>query len=93
MTMPRYTDVEKLVDFKFAYITDERYKNGKRKSEEEIYSYKVGYNEAVDNIIMFATIADEEKIVIEYCKKNGLGLVPLDYWEKVIAYENRGTVL
>ena len=91
--MTRYIDAEKLVDFKFAYITNERYKDGKRKSEEEIYAYKVGYNEAIDNIIKFATTADEEKIATEYCMKNGLVMIPMDYLEKVIAYENRGTVL
>lgn len=91
--MPRYIDVDKLIDYKFAYITNERYKDGERKSEEEIYDYKVGYNEAIDNIIKFATTADEEKIVIEHCMKKGLVLIPLDYWEKVIEYENRGTVL
>lgn len=91
--MSRYTDVEKLIDFKFAYITNERYKDGKLRSEEEIYSYKVGYNEAIDNIIQFATTADEEKIATEYCMKRGLVMIPMDYWEKVIVYENRGTVL
>lgn len=56
--MARYIDADKLVDFKFAYVTNERYKGGKRKSEEEIYAYKVGYNEAIDNIIQFATTSD-----------------------------------
>ena len=37
--------------------------------------------------------ADEEKIATEYCMKKGLVMIPMDYWEKVIAYENRGTVL
>jgi len=91
--MARYIDVEKLIDFKFSYITNERYKDGKRKSEDEIYAYKVGYNEAIDNIIRFATTAEEEKVAIEYCMKKGLVMIPMDYLEKVIAYENRGTVL
>ena len=56
--MKRYIDTEKLIDYKFAYITNERYKDGKRKSEDEIYAYKVGYNEAIDNIIRFASTAD-----------------------------------
>lgn len=57
--MSRYIDADKLVDyFKFAYITDERYKDGKRKSEDEIYAYKVGYNEAIDNITLLAPTAD-----------------------------------
>ena len=37
--------------------------------------------------------ADEEKIATEYCMKNGLGMIPADYWEKVIEYENRRTLL
>ena len=56
--MSRYIDAEKLIDYKFAYITNECYKDGKRKSEEEIYAYKVGYNEAIDNIIKFADPID-----------------------------------
>lgn len=37
--------------------------------------------------------ADEEKIAKEYCMKKGLVMISMDYWEKVIAYENRGTIL
>ncbi len=61
--MPRYIDADKLVDFKFAYITDERYRDGRRHGEEEIYAYKVGYNAAIDNIITFATTADMVEVV------------------------------
>lgn len=61
--MPRYIDADNLVDFKFAYITKERYKDGRRKSEEEIYAYKVGYNEAIDNIIQFAATANVVEVV------------------------------
>lgn len=61
--MARYIDVEKLIDFKFAYITNERYRDGKLRSEKEIYSYKVGYNEAIDNIIQFATTADVVEVI------------------------------
>ena len=61
--MARYTDVEKLTDYKFPYITNERYvSDGKRKSEEEVYAYKVGYNAAIDDITQFATSADVQEV-------------------------------
>ena len=77
--MPKYIDAEKLIDFKFAYITNERYKDGRRKSEEEIYAYKVGYNEAIDNIIQFATTADVFPVVRckECWKRNDEDFCPL----------------
>lgn len=54
--MARYIDAEKLIDFKFSYITNERYKDGKWKSEEEIYAYKVGYNTAIEDAQFAQTV-------------------------------------
>lgn len=57
--MSRYIDAEKVAEHKFPGVTYERYvSDGKLKSEEEIYAYKVGYNEAIDNITQFAPTAD-----------------------------------
>jgi hypothetical protein len=57
--MARYIDAEKLAEHKFLGITYDRYvTDGRRKSEEEIYAYKVGYNEAIANIEQFAPTAD-----------------------------------
>ena len=64
--MPRYIDAEKLAEHKFSYVTYDRYvSDGRRKSEEEVYAYKVGYNDAIDSIAQFAPTAD----VVE--RKNG----------------------
>lgn len=57
--MPRYTDIDKLSEHKFSYISFDRYvSDGKPKSEKEIYAYKVGYNDAIDRIVRFAPTAD-----------------------------------
>lgn len=57
--VPRYIDAEKLAEHKFPGATYDRYvSDGKWKSEEEIYAYKVGYNEAIANIAQFAPTAD-----------------------------------
>ena len=57
--MPRYIDAEKLAEHKFPCATYDRYvSDGKWKSEEEIYAYKVGYNVAIEDIAQFAPTAD-----------------------------------
>jgi hypothetical protein len=57
--MSRYIDAEKLDEHKFLGVTYDRYvTDGSRKSEEEIYAYKVGYNDAIDGIVQFAPTAD-----------------------------------
>ena len=62
--MARYIDAEKLDEYKFSYVTNERYvSDGGRKSEEEVYAYKVGYNEAIADIAQFAPTADVVEVV------------------------------
>lgn len=62
--MPRYIDADKLAEHKFSYVTYDRYSSdGRRKSEEEIYAYKVGYNEAIATIAQFAPTIDAVEIV------------------------------
>jgi len=62
--MAKYTDVEKLVDYKFPFITFERYvSDGRNKSDEEVYAYKVGYNTAIDDVTHFAQTTDVVEIV------------------------------
>lgn len=57
--MPRYIDAEELAEHKFFGVTFDRYvSDGRPKSEEEIYAYKVGYNDAIDRIVRFAPTAD-----------------------------------
>lgn len=57
--MARHIDAEKLAEHKFLGVTHERYvSDGRPKSEEEIYAYKVGYNDAIDSIAQFAPTAD-----------------------------------
>ena len=60
--MPRYIDAEKLKEQKFVGVQFEHYfrivSDGRVKTDDEIYAYKVGYNEAIDNIADFAPTAD-----------------------------------
>lgn len=57
--MPRYIDADKLAEHKFSYVTHDRYvSDGRPKSEEEIYAYKVGYNDAIESIAQFAPTAN-----------------------------------
>lgn len=57
--MPRYIDAEELTKHKFLDVTYTRYvSDGRSKYEEEIYAYKVGYNEAIEDIAKFAPTAD-----------------------------------
>ena len=65
--------MEKLADYKFLGVTYERHvSDGRPKSEEEIYAYKVGYNEAIDNITQFAPTADVVEVVrCKDCKFRG----------------------
>lgn len=60
--MPRYIDAEKLKEHKFVGVRFERYfrivSDGRVKTDDEIYAYKVGYNEAIDNIADFEPTAD-----------------------------------
>ena len=66
--MPRYIDADKLAEHKFSYVTYDRYvSDGRRKSEEEIYAYKVGYNAAIEEIAQFAPTACEEGVRCKDC--------------------------
>lgn len=60
--MPRYIDAEKLKEHKFVGVRFERYfrivSDGRAETDDEIYAYKVGYNEAIDNIAEFEPTAD-----------------------------------
>lgn len=79
--MARYIDAENLITFKFPDITNVRYNDGRRKSEEEIFAYKVGYNTAIEDA-QFAPSIDvvrcfECKHKAEgqgYCYKHGIWL-------------------
>ena len=63
--MPRYIDADRLKEHKFAGVQFEHYSkivsDGREKTEAEIYAYKVGYNEAIDNIVDFEPTADVVK--------------------------------
>lgn len=62
--MAKYTDVEKLVDYKFPFLIFERYvSDGRKKSDEEVYAYKVGYNTAIDDITQFTPAVDVVEVV------------------------------
>ena len=62
--MPRYIDAEKLAEHKFSSVTYDRYvSDGRRKSDEEIYAYKVGYNEAIASIEQFAPTVDAVQVI------------------------------
>lgn len=58
--MNRYIDAEKTKEYKFADVQFEPsfVSNGREKTDDEIYAYKVGYNEAIDNIADFAPTAN-----------------------------------
>ena len=68
--MARYIEADELAEHKFPYVTFERYvSDGKPKSEEEIYAYKVGYNDAIDGIVRFAPTADVRENVHAHWEK------------------------
>lgn len=78
--MPRYIDAEKLAEHKFPSVAYDRYvSDGRRKSDEEVYAYKVGYNEAIASIEQFAPTADVVEVVrCKDCKHSRLITSPPD---------------
>ena len=65
--MPRYIDADKLKEDKFVGVQFERYYwivyDGRANTDDVIYAYKVGYNEAIDNIADFEPTADVVEVV------------------------------
>ena len=71
--MSRYIDADKLKEHKFVGVQFDRYSrmvsDGRAKAYDEIYAYKVGYNEAIDNIADFEPTADVvEAVRCKECK-------------------------
>ncbi len=89
--MPKYTDADALKEEvgHIAYVWSLGRACGKTLLKKAVNDYTNAVIAKIDN----APPADEEKIATEYCMKKGLVMIPMDYWEKVIAYENRDTVL
>lgn len=91
--MPRYIDAEKTKGHKFAEARFERYfgiiSSGRATTDDVIYAYKVGYNEAIDNILDFEPAVDVEKIAVEYCMKHSLVMISMHSYETLIAYYGR----
>lgn len=58
----RLIDAEKTKEHKFSDVEFERYHeiiySGRATTDDVIYAYKVGYNEAIDNIAEFEPTAD-----------------------------------
>jgi len=93
--MSRYIDADSLPEFKFVGADFEKYRklisDGELKMDDAILAYKVGYNEAVNEIVLLAPTVDVVEVTrCKDCKrynngfeclKEGYGIeYPPDYY-------------